>query len=225
MKKQLTVLLALLVLAAVAVEAASAAKLPRYQRLQFQGAAEHAWLVQADSPNDRNSRSMDIEVGDPGAGEYLAFWSRASLRLGLDVAEVKNLSFEYSRDGADHVGAGAPRISLQFQNGDIGYLSALYCDHPMAITGDTFGRADFTRFKSNCSFFVTGSTGGQYSADGSRDAFQVYADANPDQVLEQAYFVADETGSYKIDRISLAAGVMYQRANNYGRLCTTEASC
>ena len=123
------------------------------------------------------------------------------------------------------MGAGAPRISVEFQNGDIAYLSAFYCNHPMAATGNTWARADFTRFHDNCSFFVTGATGGQYSAEAGKSAWRVYTDAHPDQVVEQAYLVGDETGVYRIDRLSLGAGVMYTSGNRVGKRCTTEASC
>jgi hypothetical protein len=37
--------------------------------------------------------------------------------------------------------------------------------------------------------------------------------------------VGDETGSYRIDRLSLGAGAMYTAGNRVGKLCTTEASC
>ena len=95
----------------------------------------------------------------------------------------------------------------------------------MAATSGAWARADFTRFHDNCSFFVTGATGGQYSAEAGRSAWRVYTDAHPDQVVEQAYLVGDETGVYRIDRLSLGAGVMYTSGNRVGKRCTTEASC
>ena len=87
------------------------------------------------------------------------------------------------------------------------------------------GPADFTRFKTNCSFWVAGDRG-QYAADGNRSAWRVYTDAHPDQIVEQAYLVADEPGGYRIDRLSLGAGAMYTAGNTVGKVCTTdEASC
>ena len=176
-----------------------------------------------DSSFDSNTRALRMNVGDPNAGKYVVAYSKRSLDIAKDATAVGNLSFEFKT--TSYMGAGAPRISVEFQNGDIAYLSAFYCNHPMAVTGNAWARADFTRFTGNCSFFVSGETGGQYSADGSKSAWRVYTDAHPDQVVEQAYLVGDETGVYRIDRLSLGAGVMYTASNRVGKRCTTEASC
>jgi hypothetical protein len=222
--KKFVVAAAVAVVALASVATATAASLPTGQFLRYSGAGEHAWNTSGgDSPNDTNAKSLRLIVGDPSAGEYVAAYSKRSSDIATDANAVKNLSFEFKESA--HVGAGAPRISVQFQNGDVAYLSAFYCNQPMAVTGDKWGRADFTRFMSDCSFFVTGDTAGQYAADGSRSAWQVYTDAHPDQIVEQAYLVADETGGYHIDRLSLGAGVMYTSGNQVGKLCTTEASC
>ncbi len=198
--------------------------LPVNQTLRFEGAGGHGWnSVTGDSPHDANKQALRMKVGDPSAGEYVAAYSKRSLNIATDAEAVRNLSFEFKT--TSYVGAGAPRISVQFQNGDVAYLSAFYCNHPMAITGNEWARADFTRFHDNCSFFVTGETGGQYSADGSRSAWRVYTEAHPDQIVEQAYLVGDETGGYRIDRLSLGAGAMYTSGNRVGKRCTTEASC
>jgi hypothetical protein len=195
------------------------------QQLHFKGKGGHSWnRIGGDSAYDSNTRALRMWVGNPSAGQYVVAYSQRSLSIAKDAAAVGNLSFEFKTAGR-HVGAGAPRISVEFQNGDVAYLSAFYCNHPMAATGNAWSRADFTRFSDNCSFFVSGDTGGQYSADGSRSAWKVYADAHPSQVVEQAYLVGDETGSYRIDRLSLGAGAMYTAGNRVGKLCTTEASC
>ena len=216
------------VLACIAVLAiAATAQATRFgsnQILHFEGYGPHSWnKYGGDSPHDRNARSLRIHVGDPSAGEYVAAYSDRSLSIAKDAESVSNLSFEFREDR--HVGAGAPRISVEFQNGDVGYLSALYCNHSMAITGGVWGRADFTRFHHNCTMFVTGETSGQYDADGSHSVWEVYTLANPDQILERSYFVADEEGNYRIDRLSLGAGVMYTSGNRRGQICTTESSC
>ena len=173
-----------------------------------------------DSPQDANARALRLHVGDPNAGEYVAAYSTRSLHIAKDAEAVTNLSFEFKR--STHVGAGAPRISVEFQNGDIAYLSASYSNHPI---GDGWARADFTRFVTNSSFFVSGETAGQYSADGTRSAWKVYTDAHPDQIVKRTYLVADETGRYRIDRLSLGAGAMYTAGNAVGRLCPIEAAC
>lgn len=198
--------------------------LPVSQTLRFGGDGGHLWnKFGGDSPYDSNTRALRMNVGDPGAGEYVFAYSKRSLEISKDAGAVANLSFEFK--ATSYVGAGAPRISVEFQNGDIAYLSASYCNHPMAATSGAWARADFTRFHDNCSFFVTGATGGQYSAEAGRSAWRVYTDAHPDQVVEQAYLVGDETGVYRIDRLSLGAGVMYTSGNRVGKRCTTEASC
>jgi len=211
----------------MAFAATAGARLPDNQTLLFEGAGSYSWNTRGgDSPHDGNARALRLKVGDPSAGEYVAAYSKRSLRIRQDAEAVQNLSFEFRTDR--HVGAGAPRISVEFQNGDVAYLSAFYCNHPMAVTGNVWGRADFTRFHNNCAFYVLGATsngGLPYEADGTRTAWEVYTDANPDQIVERAYLVADETGNYRIDLLSLGAGVMYTAGNHRGRLCPTEASC
>src|SRR4029079_4125610 len=207
---------------------APAARLADNQRLTFEGTGAHVWNTKGgDSPHDRNNRALYMRVIDPNAGQYVAAYSKRSLNIATDAEAVTNLSFEYKR--TRHVGAGAPRISVEFQNGDVAYLSAFYCDHSMAVTGGVWGRADFTRFQNNCAFYVLGETAGPgglpYAADGTRTAWELYTDSHSDQIVERAYYVADETGQYRIDRLSLGAGVMYTAGNQRGKVCTTEASC
>ena len=103
------------------------------------------------------------------------------------------------------------------------YLSAFFCNHPMASSGNAWGRADFTRFVNNCSFYD--SNGVQYSANGTNTAWQVYAAAHPDADVTQTFVVLDEEGVYNLDRISLGAGDMYQKSFGSAKHCTTESSC
>jgi len=204
-------------LAFVATAVASA--LPANQALQFQGAGSHVWnLKGGDSPHDTNTKALRLHVGDPSTGGYVVAYSKRSIHIATDAEAVGNLSFEFKATG--YVGAGSPRISVEFQNGDVAYLSASYCNHTI---GSDWSRADFTRFKTDCSIWVAGV---QYEADGTRSAWRVYPDANPDQMVEQAYLVGDETGTSRIDRLSLGAGAMYTAGNTVGKICTTdEASC
>ena len=197
---------------------ALASALPANQALQFQGAGSHVWNVKGgDSPHDTNTKALRLHVGDPSTGGYVVAYSKRSIHIATDAEAVKNLSFEFKATG--YVGAGSPRISVEFQNGDVAYLSASYCNHTI---GSDWSRADFTRFKTDCSIWVAGV---QYEADGTRSAWRVYTDANPDQVVEQAYLVGDETGTTRIDRLSLGAGVMYTNGNKVGTFCPTEAAC
>ena len=211
-----TAVAAISALAFVATAVASA--LPANQALQFQGAGSHVWNVKGDdSPHDTNLKALRLHVGDPSTGGYVVAYSKRSIHIATDAEAVKNLSFEFKATG--YVGAGSPRISVEFQNGDVAYLSASYCNHTI---GSDWSRADFTRFKTDCSIWVAGV---QYEADGTRSAWRVYTDANPDQMVEQAYLVGDETGTTRIDRLSLGAGVMYTNGNKVGTFCLTEAAC
>ena len=131
---------------------ALASALPANQALQFQGAGTHVWNVKGgDSPHDTNTKALRLHVVDPSTGGYVVAYSKRSIHIATDAEAVANLSFEYKQ--TTHVGAGAPRISVEFQNGDVAYLSASYCDHAI---GSDWGRADFTRFKTNCSIWVAG---------------------------------------------------------------------
>jgi hypothetical protein len=211
-----TAVAAISALAFVATAVASA--LPANQALQFQGAGSHVWNVKGgDSPHDTNTKALRLHVGDPSTGGYVVAYSKRSTHIATDAEAVRNLSFEFKATG--YVGAGSPRISVEFQNGDVAYLSASYCNHTI---GSDWSRADFTRFKTDCSIWVAGV---QYEADGTRSAWRVYTDANPDQIVEQAYVVGDETGTSRIDRLSLGAGVMYTNGNKVGTFCPTEAAC
>ena len=198
---------------------ALASALPANQALRFEGAGSHVWNVKGgDSPHDTNTKALRLHVGDPSTGGYVVAYSKRSIHIATDAEAVKNLSFEFKATG--YVGAGSPRISVEFQNGDVAYLSASYCNHTI---GSDWSRADFTRFKTDCSIWVAGV---QYEADGTRSAWRVYTDADPDQMVEQAYLVGDETGTTpRIDRLSLGAGVMYTNGNKVGTFCPTEAAC
>lgn len=220
MKKYVVAALAA-VLSLAVIGSAAAASLPSGQTLKFEGGGSHVWNTNGgDSPLDANARSLRLHIGDPNAGEYVAVYSTRSLQIGKDAEAMTNLSFDFK--ASMHVGAGAPRISVEFQDGSIAYLSAFYSNHSI---GDGWSRADFTRFVNDSSFEVSGPTAGHYAADGTRSAWKVYTDAHPDQIVKRAYLVADESGTYRIDRLSLGAGVMYGNGNKVGTLCPTEGSC
>jgi hypothetical protein len=206
------------VVASLAVIGSAAAALPSNQALSYEGGGSHVWNNDGgDSPLDANAKSLRLHVGDPAAGEYIAVYSQRSLHINKDAESVKNLSFDFK--ASTHVGAGAPRISVEFQNGEVAFLSASYSNHSI---GDGWARADFTRFVTDSSIFVSGV---EYEADGTRSAWEVYTDAHPDQIVKRAYLVADESGNYRIDRLSLGAGVMYGNGNKVATLCPAEASC
>lgn len=224
--------LALALLLALAATAAAEHTVGKQQRLRTEVGTrglDHAkWTRGGDSPGDGNHRRLHAVVGhDEDTTDtqysYLSFYSRASLALNESAGSVTNLSFEFSENG--HVGAGAPRISVEVSNGDILYLAGFYCNHP--TSNSNWGRADFTGFTTDC--IIWDNHGNQFAADGTRTAWQVYVDshaADPDPlVVNRTYVVLDEEGTYNLDKISLGAGRMYISHFNKAKRCTTEASC
>lgn len=199
------------------------------------GAATAVWVGGTDSPSDANTRSLQIVVPADGADGcqnatgpnycYAGFYSKASINKVLPVGSQRNLSFEFS---ASNPANATSRISVQFNNGDVAYLDPITCTHDIAVSGGRWKRADFTGFTSDCSFTVSGETAGLYAADGSRSAWQVYAQAHPEQSVTQRYLVVDASvggGVYRFDRISLGVGKMYTTSPTLAVNCTTEASC
>jgi hypothetical protein len=223
--------LALALVLALAAPAAAEHTVGKQQRLRTEVGTrglDHAkWNHGGDSPGDGNHRRLHAVVGhdaDPTDTQYsyLSFYSRASLALNESVESVTNLSFEFKEN--NHVGAGAPRISVEVSNGDILYLAALYCNH--STSNANWGRADFTGFTSDC--VIWDNHGNQFAANGTDTAWQAYVAslADPaDTQVDRTYVVLDEEGTYNLDKISLGAGRMYISSFTKGKRCTTEASC
>ena len=124
------------------------------------------------------------------------------------------------------------RMNVFFSNGDVAFLNSLNCTHPIASSGGTWLRSDFTGFTSNCSLDVVGETAGTYAADGTHSAWQVYATQWPDQVVTIRHLLVDSgaapaTGvsTYYFDRISLGAGKMYTWGATRAVSCPTENLC
>lgn len=184
----------------------------------------------SDSPTDaNNNKALRTTVTAPGeAGcdyRYAQAYTTESVSLAEDVGTIKNLSFEFHN--TEYVGAGSPRISVQFGNGDVAYLSGFYCNNPLAVS-PSWSRADFTGRKAvGCAFYGTGETfpAGPYESTGTQSAWQVYAAANPDQVVTAAYILLDEPGTYSLDRISLGTGKMYNISKTRAVNCATETAC
>jgi hypothetical protein len=213
---------------ALAATASADFKVGAQQRLRTEvgtpGLDKAKWNRGSHSPGDGNHRRLHAVVGhDTDTSDsqysYLSFYSRASLALNQPGGSVTNLSFEFKEDG--HVGAGAPRLSLELAGGDILYLAAFYCNHP--TSNPNWGRADFTGFTSDCA--IWDNHGVEYSADGVNTAWQVYLAAHPDAQVDRSYMVLDEEGTYNLDKISLGAGRMYTTNFNRAKTCPTEARC
>jgi len=204
--------LALTVVLALAATAAAETTVGKQQRLRTEvgtSGLDHArWNHGSDSPGDGNHRRLHAVVGhDTDTTDqqysYLSFYSRASLALNKPADTVSNLSFDFNEDG--HVGAGAPRISVEVSNGDILYLAGFYCNHP--TSDPNWGRADFTGFTSDCTIWDT--QGHQFAADGTHTAWQVYLAGHPGAQVNRTYVVLDEEGTYNLDKISLGTGRTY----------------
>ena len=215
--------------------AAGPVKVNAYNQLRIETFGQGtfgAWrTVPQDSPLDANGKALVVTVAtDPDTSDsnyyYADAYTRASLHINKAVGNVKNLSFDFQ---SNQTTGGVPRISLVFGNGDIGYMAADRCAQPLAISGGTWSRADWTGANlSNaalCHFDVTGTTGGDYMSTSTQSAWQVYVAANPAQVLVQDYLVWDEPGTWTIDRVSLGTGFQFNNDNTHGIKCTTEASC
>jgi hypothetical protein len=185
------------------------------------GGVAPVWQKGSDSRFDQNSRRLHAVVPD---GSYFAVYTNRSITLNKPLLNVQNLSFEFSEDA--HVGAGAPRISLILDDGTVLYLAAFYCNQVIGQTGGTgavWGRADFTRALQNCA--IWDSHGVEYSADGSRTALEVYDAANPGAIVDEAFFVGDEAGTYNVDRVALGTGRMYVRSYHSAVRCRSEGAC
>jgi hypothetical protein len=199
----------------------SKAQVLRHQICYSTGTTFTGWTAaEGDSPLDTNSKAYVFDVAPGGCG--LLYSRKASVTgLNTTVGNVHNLSFDFKESA--HLGAGAPRISVQFANGDIGYLAASYCNQPLAVSGGTWGRADFTGStlsnSAPCELQVTGTTGGNYDSTTTQSAWDVYAAAHPSQVVSTTYLVGDEEGHYVIDRLTLGAGFMYDKSNTVGVSC------
>jgi len=221
-----TLVLALVL--ALAATAAAESTVGKQQRLRTEVGTRHLdrakWTHGSDSPGDGNHRRLHAFVGhDEDTSDtqysYLSFYSRASLAIDEPADEVTNLSFEFRE--RNHVGAGAPRISVEVDNGDILYMAGFYCNH--ATTNPAWGRADFTGFTSDC--IIWDNHGNQFAADGTSTAWQVYVSSHPGVQVNRAYVVLDEEGTYNLDKISLGAGRMYIGHFNRAKRCATEAAC
>jgi hypothetical protein len=172
--------------------------------------------VNRDSPLDTNSRALVTHVC---AGDYTDAYTNKGLDIGKPVGAVKNLSYDFRAAG---IGAGAPRISVIFANGDVAYLSAQYCNNPLAASNDVWSRADFTGAVDGCGFYVSGATAGLYEADGTSSAWDVYASAHPSQVVQYDFVVFDEAGNYMLDRVSLGTNKLYNTSNKRAVGCEAD---
>ena len=168
------------------------------------------WTRQrSDSPLDHNARAVIaiIRNGEPGVNsDYADVYTRKSLSINKRTGDVNNLSYD---EKSDTTGAGAPRISVEFNNGVVAYLASAYCSTPIAID-TSWSRADFTGATDACGFYD--SNGDWYAADGVHSAWNALVQAHPFWRVTRTYMVFDEVGTYLVDRIALGTNRLY----NYG---------
>lgn len=174
--------------------------------------------VKADSPIDTNHRALVVNICE---GDFAEAYTRASLNIDTPVGDIQNLSYDFR---TDLVGGGAPRISVIFKNGDVAYLTASTCSSPLAASGGSWSRADFTGDVTDCSFSVSGETAGTYSANGTMSAWDVYAATHPNQEVSYAFLVFDEAGKYRLDRIALGTDYLYNYSADMAYSCNGRES-
>jgi hypothetical protein len=232
-----SVVFAMLVFAATA----AAGPVGSFQRMRFEtsNGSTLQWVTTVnDSSTDANHRALRLVLppNSPGCSDqnlgacsFGRVFSRASNNKRTAVEDQLNLSWEYR--AANPVTA-SERMNVFFSNGDVAFLDSSLCNHPIASSGGTWLRSDFTGFKSGCSFSVAGDTAGTYTATGTESAWQVYATAWPDQVVTIRHLLVDSGAApaegvsrYFFDRISLGAGKMYTRGSFTAVSCPTERSC
>ena len=191
-----------------------------------------------DSPLDPNFVRLGVHVLDSaGNNDFVGAYNDCVGIKGKPVGQVKNLSFDFQNttgNPAVHIGAGAPRYSVDIDQGGDGdydfsaFLAAFYCQGTTTNAG--WSRADFTGQTAlgACSIWVNNV---QYFSDGTRSAWKVYADANPtDKVMSwvgPAYLVMDEVGTAFVDRLAFQNKMFIRNGTSTSAIknCGTEAAC
>ena len=231
------VMLATLVFASTA----AAGPVGPWQKMRFEtsNGSTLFWVTTANvSSTDANHRALKLVLppNSPGCSDqnlsacsFGRAFSRASNNKRTHVEDQLNLSWEYA---ASNPVTASERMNVFFSNGDVAFLDSSLCNKPIASSGGTWLRSDFTGFKTGCSFSVAGDTEGTYAADGVHSAWQVYATAHPEQVVTIRHLLVDSGAApaeghsrYLFDRISLGAGKMYTSGSSTAISCPTERSC
>jgi len=197
-----------------------------------------AWQApRIDSPLDPNSARLAVHVLNQDGNDYAGAYNDCTGINGKLVGAVKNLSFDFQNETANpavHIGAGAPRYSVDIDSDGDGlynfsaFLSAFHCNVPLS-ENPGWSRADFTgRVTAGCSIFVDNV---QYTSDGVKSAWKLYAEANPTHKvmtwLGPAYLVMDEPGTAFVDRLAFHNKMFVQSGTGSGAIknCSSEASC
>lgn len=230
--------LALASAALVAFPASATNKCDKKAVLFSSDTAIIAWQSpRLDSPLDANNARLGVHVLNQDGDDYALAYSKCSGAEHKNVADVRNLSFEFLNTTGNpgvHVGNGAPRYSVDIDvdgNGSYDYsafLSGAFCNQPL-VENLGWSRADFTgRVSAGCELQANGVS---YISDGTKSAWRLFAEANPAAKLygdlAPAYLVMDEPGTAFVDRLAFH-NIMYQASgtgSSAARACPSEASC
>jgi len=190
-----------------------------------------------DSPKDVDSSRVAVHVLRQSNNDFAGAYTDCSGIENRLVGAVRNLSFDFLNDSTEpsvHVGAGAPRYSVDIDtNGDGSYdlsafLSAFHCQAVLP-ENPAWSRADFTgRILPGCSIFVDNV---QYTSDGVKSAWRLYADANPTHKVMSwkgaAYLVMDEEGTAFVDRLAFHNKMFVKSGSGSAavKTCANETSC
>lgn len=223
------------------VATAGGAVVGKFQRMRFEtsNGATLRWVTTAnDSPTDANQRALKLVLrpNAPGCSDqhlgacsFGRAFSNASNNRRTPVADQMNLSWDFA---ASNPVTASERMNVFFVNGDVAFLNSVLCSHPIASSGGTWLRSDFTGFKNNCEIDVVGDTGGTYTANGTDSAWAVYVALHPNQVVTIRHLLVDSgaapaegVSKYRFDRISLGAGKMYTSSATTAVSCPTESVC
>ncbi len=178
-----------------------------------------------DSPLDSNTKAYRLIV-QPDC--YIAAATNASLALDKPIAQVKNLSFDWRTPAGTPPGTvagGSPRLVAYLDNGSNVAMDAPNCRRDIPSSGGTWARTDITGFLSTdapCTIYE-GAT--PFSNTPTMTAWQVFAAAHPGKTVTFTFIVADQPGTYYLDRISLGTGKLYGNGNNPSKSCPNEGSC
>ena len=185
-----------------------------------------------DSPLDPNTARLMIHVLSQDGDDFAGAFSNCSGIEGQTLPQVRNLSFDFMNETGQpvHIGAGSPRYSVGIdKDGDgtadfFAFLAAFHCG--AALPEDTtWSRADFTgRVLAGCSIFAEAE---QFTSDGAKSAWTLFAEAHPTWKVTTAFLVVDEAGTTFVDR--LAFHNKNYRTSGTGSAaiqnCPSEASC
>jgi hypothetical protein len=183
-----------------------------------------------DSPLDSNSKALVVHTisNNLSAYDYVEVTTKASLNINTPADQIRNLSFDAYKAALQ---GGSPRIVVYFANPLVDdnspyvAIDAINCQQAIS---STWVRADATgRTSPGCTIYT--SNGTPYTSDGTNTAWQNLVAANPGAVVAYSFLVFDQPSSqtgtdYRVDRIALGTGKVYN-ASNSPVACTTEAAC